>query len=49
MTTHAPKNFMDCWDYSTDELLDLVDLVKQLKAAAKERRVPKLLPISRLR
>ncbi|WP_281654867.1 ornithine carbamoyltransferase [Eggerthella sinensis] len=43
MTTHAPKNFMDCWDYSTDELLDLVDLIKQLKAAAKERRVPKLL------
>ena len=43
MTMHVSKNFMDCWDYSTDELLDLVDLVRQLKAAARERRVPKLL------
>lgn len=43
MTMRKTKNFMDCWDYSTDELLDLVDLIKKLKVAARDRQVPKLL------
>ena len=27
------KNFMDCWDYSTEELLALADLIRRLKEA----------------
>lgn len=37
------KHFMDCWDYSTDELRALVQLIIQLKEAAKRGRCPKLL------
>lgn len=37
------KNFMDCWEYSTDELLQLVDLIIYLKKCAKNGYVPKLL------
>lgn len=37
------KHFMDCWDYSTDELLSMVDLTRQLKRAAYEGTVPRLL------
>ena len=28
------KDFMDCWDYSTEELLDMVDLIIYLKAVS---------------
>lgn len=37
------KNFMDCWDYSTEELLEMVDLILYLKSCAKKGFVPKLL------
>ena len=37
------KNFMDCWDYSTEELLALADLIRRLKKDAYEGTVPKLL------
>lgn len=37
------KHFMDCWDYSTEELLDMVKLIRMLKEAAKKRCVPKIL------
>lgn len=39
----AFKNFMDCWDYSTDELLAMVDLIRDLKQLSYERKVPKLI------
>ena len=29
------KKFMDCWDYSEEELLELVDLILLLKKAKK--------------
>jgi len=34
---------MDCWDYSTEELLSLADLIRHLKRDSKEGTVPKLL------
>lgn len=37
------KNFMDCWDYSTDELLDMASLIIELKKITKKGRCPKLL------
>lgn len=37
------KNFMDCWDYSTEELMKMVDLIIYLKACAKKGYIPKLL------
>ena len=37
------KHFMDCWDYSNEELLSLADLIVQLKKDAKKGRCPKLL------
>ncbi len=37
------KHFMDCWDYSTEELLALADLIRRLKKDAYEGTVPKLL------
>ena len=37
------KKFMDCWDYSTEELMDMVDLIIKLKKAKKNGCVPKLL------
>lgn len=37
------KKFMDCWDYSNEELLDLVDLIIKLKEAKKNNCVPQLL------
>lgn len=37
------KDFMDCWDYSTEELLDMVDLIIYLKDCARKGFVPKLL------
>lgn len=37
------KNFMDCWDYSNEELLALADLIRRLKKDAYEGTVPKLL------
>ena len=37
------KHFMDCWDYSTEELLSMVDLIRQLKADKKSGKCPKLL------
>lgn len=37
------KNFMDCWDYSTDELLAMVDLIRSLKDLSREHRVPHLI------
>lgn len=37
------KNFMDCWDYSTDELLDLVNLIRELKPLAKRFECPQLI------
>ena len=37
------KNYMDIWDYSTDEIMDMVELIRELKECARELRVPKLL------
>lgn len=37
------KNYLDCWDYSTDELLAMVDLMRDLKRLSYERKVPKLI------
>lgn len=37
------KHFMDCWDYSTDELLAMAELIVQLKKDAKAGKCPKLL------
>ena len=37
------KHFLDCWDFSTDELLDMVDLIIQLKKGAKKGNFPKVL------
>lgn len=37
------KHFMDCWDYSNEELLALVDLIRRLKKDSYEGTVPKLL------
>lgn len=34
------KHFMDCWDYSTEELLALADLIRRLKKDAYEGTVP---------
>ena len=37
------KHFMDCWDYSNEELMDMAELIMQLKKDAKAGRCPKLL------
>lgn len=37
------KHYMDIWDYSTDEILDMVELIRELKKLAAKFRVPKLL------
>lgn len=37
------KHYMDIWDYSTEEILDMVELIRELKKLAAEFKVPKLL------
>ena len=37
------KHFIDCWDYSVEELLDMANLIIELKRMAKEGKCPKLL------
>lgn len=37
------KNYLDIWSYSTDEILDMVELIRELKTLAYKREVPRLL------
>ncbi|MBZ9689837.1 hypothetical protein G9F72_026565 [Clostridium estertheticum] len=43
MKINKIKNYLDCWDYSTEELLEMVSLIRQLKQNAKDYCVPKIL------
>lgn len=37
------KHFMDCWDYSNDEIMEMAELIMMLKKDAKAGHCPKLL------
>lgn len=37
------KHFIDCWDFSTEELLDMANLIIELKKMTKAGKCPKLL------